>query len=56
MVQALDRQASRGFARAGTAIYGSPDSIAGVVDFLLSPAASHVNGAAWTVDAGGTVA
>jgi NAD(P)-dependent dehydrogenase (short-subunit alcohol dehydrogenase family) len=56
MVQALDRQASNGFARAGAATYGTPESVANVVAFLLSSAASHVNGAAWTVDAGGTVA
>ncbi len=56
MVQALDRQASNGFARAGAASYGSPDSVANVVAFLLSSEASHVNGAAWTIDAGGTVA
>lgn len=56
MVQALDHQAANGFARAGTATYGTPESVAAVVAFLLSPAASHVHGAAWTVDAGGTVA
>jgi NAD(P)-dependent dehydrogenase (short-subunit alcohol dehydrogenase family) len=56
MVHALDRQASNGFARAGTATYGTPSSVANVVAFLLSAEASHVNGAAWTVDAAGTVA
>ncbi|KIZ41336.1 MULTISPECIES: SDR family NAD(P)-dependent oxidoreductase [Rhodopseudomonas] len=56
MLQALDGQTTNGFGRSGTAPCGSPDSVADVVAFLLSPAARHVNGAAWTVDAGSTVA
>ena len=32
-----------------------PEDVANVVAFLLSDKASHVNGAAWTVDAGSTV-
>jgi NAD(P)-dependent dehydrogenase (short-subunit alcohol dehydrogenase family) len=58
MLQSLNQQAgasTAGFARAGTARHGAPDSVANVVAFLLSPDAAHVNGAAWTVDAGSTV-
>lgn len=59
MIHALDAQAraSGGIRRAGPpAAYARPEDIAGVVAFLLSPQAAHVNGAAWTVDAGVTVA
>jgi NAD(P)-dependent dehydrogenase (short-subunit alcohol dehydrogenase family) len=41
--------------RAGKAPYGEPADVAGIVAFLLSDEARHVNGAAWTVDAGSTV-
>lgn len=58
MLKALDRQAgeaSTGFARAGSVRHGAPVSVSNVVAFLLSPEAAHVNGAAWTVDAGATI-
>lgn len=59
MIHALDEQAraAGGIRRAGPAVaYGRPEDVANVVAFLLSPEAAHVNGAAWTIDAGSTVA
>ncbi|MFG1466532.1 SDR family oxidoreductase [Xanthobacter sp. DSM 24535] len=57
MIHALDEQAAAagGVKRAGAALHGQPEDVASVVAFLLSPAAAHVNGAAWTVDAASTV-
>jgi NAD(P)-dependent dehydrogenase (short-subunit alcohol dehydrogenase family) len=58
MTRALDEQVRRtsvGLGRSGQAGYGSPESVANVVAFLLSSEASHVNGAAWVIDAGMTV-
>ncbi|QCG94549.1 SDR family oxidoreductase [Azospirillum sp. TSA2s] len=58
MIRSLDEQAGRsgGIRRAGTAAYGRPEDVAEVIRFLLSDQARHVNGAAWTVDGGSTVA
>nr|WP_283815824.1 SDR family NAD(P)-dependent oxidoreductase [Bradyrhizobium lablabi] len=59
MIRELDEQARRrssGARRAGSAPYGKPENIADVVAFLASDEAAHVNGAAWVVDAGMTVA
>jgi NAD(P)-dependent dehydrogenase (short-subunit alcohol dehydrogenase family) len=58
MIRELDEQARRhssSVRRAGSAPYGRPEDIADVVAFLASDEASHVNGAAWVVDAGMTV-
>ena len=58
MIRELDEQARRGSSsllRAGGAPHGRPENIADVVAFLSSDAATHVNGAAWVVDAGMTV-
>lgn len=59
MIRELDEQARRRSSsarRAGSAPYGKPENIADVVAFLASDEASHVNGAAWVVDGGMTVA
>jgi NAD(P)-dependent dehydrogenase (short-subunit alcohol dehydrogenase family) len=58
MITSITAQAEAsgaGLRRAGNAVLGTPESVAAVVAFLLSSEASHVNGAAWTVDAGSTV-
>lgn len=59
MIRELDEQARRRSSsarRAGSAPYGKPENIADVVAFLASDEAAHVNGAAWVVDGGMTVA
>lgn len=58
MIRSLDQQAHAfgGLKRSGNSPYGRPEDVANVVTYLLSDAASQVNGAAWTVDGGSTVA
>lgn len=59
MIREIDRkagEAGRQIQRGGASSYAQPEQIADVVAFLLSEQASHVNGAAWTVDAASTVA
>jgi len=59
MIRDLDHGASIGAAshdRAGAAGHGEPQHVADVVAFLASDEAAHVNGAAWVVDGGMTVA
>ncbi|WP_413728063.1 SDR family NAD(P)-dependent oxidoreductase [Sodalis sp. RH19] len=61
MIEAIDRMAAEqapggGIKRATTAPYGTPDDVAQMVSYLLSPASSHINGASLVVDGGGTVA
>ncbi len=58
MIHSLDEQARAtggGIKRAGGSSYAKPEDVANIVAFLLSDQASHVNGAAWVVDAGSTV-
>lgn len=59
MIREIDRKASeagRKIQRGGASPHARPEQIADVVAFLLSEQASHVNGAAWTVDGASTVA
>lgn len=58
MMESLDRQtvARGGKPRSGRLRYGRPEDVARVVAFLASEEAAHVNGAAWVVDAGSTIA
>lgn len=59
MIRDLNRMAGTdggSLARAGAAPYGQPDDVAAVVALLASDQTRHVNGAAWVVDGGITVA
>lgn len=58
MIDSLDQQViSRGgVPRSKRLRYGRPEDVANIVAFLASDEAAHVNGAAWVVDAGSTVA
>lgn len=61
MIDAIDTMARQGSAdgqkirRAGAAPYAQPQDVANAVAFLLSPQASHMNGAALVIDGGSTV-
>lgn len=54
MIDRLDAK-SGGIERAGQAALADPEDIAGTVEFLLSEAARHINGAALVVDGGSTI-
>ena len=58
MMQSLDEGFETDMDEAARAIpmqrYGQPEEVAAVVSFLLSPAASYINGARYTVDGGRT--
>ncbi|MBI5129335.1 MAG: SDR family oxidoreductase [Rhodopseudomonas palustris] len=59
MIRDLNRMAGADgdrLSRAGSAPYGRPEDVADVVALLASDQTRHVNGAAWVVDAGMTVA
>jgi NAD(P)-dependent dehydrogenase (short-subunit alcohol dehydrogenase family) len=59
MIRELEGQArdnAVALRRSGEASHGRPQDVAGVVAFLASDEAAHVNGAAWVVDGGMTVA
>lgn len=54
MIERLDAK-SGGIERAGQAALADPEDIAGTVEFLVSEAARHINGAALVVDGGATI-
>jgi len=62
MIDAINEMARQGntegreIGRAAAAPYAQPEDVANVVTFLLSPQASHMNGAALVVDGASTVA
>jgi NAD(P)-dependent dehydrogenase (short-subunit alcohol dehydrogenase family) len=58
MIDSLDQQVidRGGVPRSKRLRYGRPEDVANTVAFLASDEAAHVNGAAWVVDAGSTIA